>query len=410
MVIATSLSSVGDMGLFEFTSNDTQQEALYVSTGYLRNPFPETGVGSAVLYTGHMPNEVARISQWGSRIQSMAGGAVENIRIPALAIEGSLGTGKTHLLATMKRELERPNVATLHVNLTQKGASRLLLSRLLLDGLRVVGRELASTTATPLPLLDLLQSADDDLSCELLGKLSDLSLQILQPPVTRILKAEGEARLDLAITLGKWLVGAHTTPSQLSRLDLAGPIQGEGEPIVAFGDLMKISHSANWVRTWYILIDQLEELWRPGVVGPGSRAKFLTDVRDLVDLGMQGAPIATVLAWNTEVALDAGAELKESYRALWQRLDSPTSIPGLGPEDFLPFARAYLDAADKNPEMVQRGMGERRVAFRKRLEASVPSVRQLLAENKESQLQHGKTTARGVLSAWRTVSDALAQN
>jgi len=408
MATATFLSSVGNMRLFEFTSNDPVQESLYVSTGYLRNPFPETGVGSAVLYTGHMPNQVANITQWGSRIQSMAAGPLEHIRIPPLAIEGSLGTGKTHLLATMKRELERPNVATLHVNLTQKGASRLLLSRLLLDGLRVVGRDLAPTTLTAVPLLDLIQSTDKEGSSSLLDKLPDLDLQVLSRPIERILTAQGETRIDLAKTLGKWLVGAHTTPSQLSRLDLAGPIQGEGEPIVAIADLMKISHAANWVRTWYILIDQLEELWRPGVVGPASRAKFLTDVRDLVDLGLQGAPIATVLAWNTEVSLDAGAELKESYRALWQRLGEPTSIPGLSSGDVLPFARAYLDAAERNPEMVQVGEGNRRELFRKRLEASEPDVQERLAQNKEARLGHGRSTARGVLSAWRTTADALA--
>ena len=170
-----------------------------------------------------------------------------------------------------------------------------------------------------------------------------------------------------------------TTAAQRAKLGLYGVLEGEGQAIRAIGDLLRLARAANIVRVWFVMIDQLEELWREGVITPSRRARFLTDVRLLVDQALEGAPIAVLLAWNTTTNApqsdDTSEHMQRDYLALWQRLGDPVDLPLLRKSDICPFAEAYLkhvdvtkEASDQKKKKLYRRLDQQSAAVLKSLQ------------------------------------------
>ena len=371
--------------------------------GLQGNPFPPTGVDSGVLFTDHLTRELLEVQVWIDEVGRVTNCLPEDLAaVRPLAIFGSLGVGKTHLLNYLEQGLKQnPMTPTLRKGLADEGMSRLVLADLFLRYLPFSdegGEPGAGMIAR------LLATARDDAALRerMLGSLRDGS-----PVRVPFFAAVDSKEKDAGLWLSRWVRREYTTPSQRSKLGLAGVLQSEGEAVRAMTDLMRLAHAAGLVRAWFILIDQLEELWRPNVITPTRRARFLTDLRHMVDQSLEGAPIALLLAWNTTVERGARSappavreRMEHDYRALWQRLGRPLDLPFLSPRHVWPFAKQYLEAAGVSEDAPD----EKRALFFERMRQLGPMV-----ARQQADAGPGGLAPRKVLAAWREVASDVAQ-
>ena len=386
-----------------FQLGGTRADATpFARFGFSRNPFPEPGLDTGVYYTGHMQREIAEVNRWLQTVQNGQG------PVRPLAVRGALGVGKTHLLKAIQSGLaETSGLSVLRKNLSEESMTRLLLSSLLLQSLPSGDGEMPEgMEPSTLPLLDkVIAHGRATRHNEIRVALETLGVEsMLAAPVKLIIgREESRETAELRIWLARWIARAHTTPVQRNKLGLAGPLDGEGQAIRVATDLARLGRAAGEIKLWFVLIDQLEDLWREGVITPGRRARFLTDVRFLVDLALEGAPVAVLLAWNVAVAAREDL-LKREYLALWRRLGDPVDIPGLPAEDVWPFAQAYIVAAPTTPkktarpEFVERLRGEGK-----------DTVLDRLASDPLAALGMQRFASYRVLHHWREVAEDLAR-
>ncbi|HSN97248.1 MAG TPA: hypothetical protein VLS89_03085 [Candidatus Nanopelagicales bacterium] len=383
----------------------------FTVTGFAGNPFPEPGLDTGALYVAHMSEQVKALDAWVNDVEDAtdlkraASGPVRPI-----AVRGSIGVGKTHLLKTLERDLStRSLTAVIRKNLPDEGMDRLLLATLLLGSLPRGDEELdLPPVPSALPLLDriVVASRSSGRGRHLREVLFGLTGSPIAPPLLRVLDESDRAReAELRAWFARWLLRGHTTPIQRSKLGLAKPLEGEGQAIRAVADLMRAARATRQVQRWFVLIDQLEDLWRAGVISPGRRARFLTDLRSLVDLGLEGAPIAVLLAWNTEITTGED-KLETEYQALWRRLGDPLELPGIEVKDIWPFAKEYLDNAQRLPE---KGGQALRKQFREELEQSTGMVVNALREDSRARLGPQRFATYRVLHHWREAASMVAR-
>lgn len=370
--------------------------------GLQENPFPPTGVDSGVLYTEHMAKDLQDINVWiGDAIAATDPHRDKPGAVRPLAIFGSLGVGKTHLLSYLEQGLDRnPLTPTLRKGLADEGMTRLVLADLFLRYLPHTDEGGEPGTGLLRKLVDAARS-----NAEIQERMRR-SLRDGSPVRLPFFTAVDAHEPDAVVWLSRWLRREYTTPTQRSKLGLSGVLQSEGEAVRAVADLVRLAHAAGVVRAWFVFIDQLEELWRPNVITPTRRARFLTDLRHLVDESLEGAPIALLLAWNTTVEADrfSGSDvrgrLETDYRALLQRLGTPVDLPMLRKGDVWPFAARYLDAAG-----VRADASDGWKALFERLEA----VAEDIASERVADGAAG-LAPRKVLAAWRAKAHEIASS
>jgi hypothetical protein len=370
--------------------------------GLGENPFPPTGVDSGVLYYDHASEELGRIQSWINDVGAATAPQPDRpASIPPLAVFGSLGVGKTHLLSYLEQGLrQNPMTPALRKGLADEGMTRLVLADLLLRYLPHAdeGAEPGSG------LLDRLVEAASS-SSEASRRMRD-SLRDGSPVRQPFFAAVSSRDPDAVLWLSRWLRREYTSPGQRSRLGLSGVLQSEGEAIRAIADVMRLAHAAGVLQAWFVFIDQLEELWRPNVITPTRRARFLTDLRHLVDLALEGAPIALLLAWNTTVEDDRHSgppdvrqRMQMDYRALQQRLGDPVNLPMLRREDVWPFAERYLEAAGVR----EATDAPEKAEFYRLLKAAADDV-----TNERAREPGTGLAPRKVLAAWRARAQDIA--
>lgn len=370
------------------------------------NPFPASGIESGVLYTRHMKAEAHAVNQW---IQDVAeatklNSVVASQPVRPLAVSGSLGAGKTHLLRAMERGLQRnPKTPVLRRPLTEEGMTRLVLANLILRHVPFSDQE--STEGGDEPATQLLRRIVDEIRQpsskvsglrELLGGGSPL----LAP--MEVLRNSSQPETEI-LWLSRWMRREHTTPGQRAKIGLSGVLESEGQAIRAIADLLRLAHAAGIIQVWFVMIDQLEELWREGVITPSRRARFLTDVRLLVDQALEGAPIAVLLAWNTYASLaslsNIGMQIQNDYHALWQRLGEPVDLPMLKQGHIWPFAEEYLRDKDITATASET---------RKRLYDLLRRQKDSVLKTLQDQDGEGAFAPRQVLGAWRHAAERVA--
>jgi hypothetical protein len=368
------------------------------------NPFPAAGIDSGAFYKDHMVDELRRVNEWLREV----GNATSNpdpgkSAVRPLALFGSLGVGKTHLLRYLERGLDQ-NVKSpvLRKGLAEEGMTRIVLANLML-------RYLPTATAPEL---------DDEPGVELLRAIiqyaqtndggAERLLQVvaggspIQAPLHRLLRSKPSDDYDPVTWFSRWMRREYTTPTQRMKLNLSGGIESEGQALRAVADILRVARAAGLLQVWFLMIDQLEELWREGVVTPSRRARFLTDLRTFIDQALEGAPVAVLLAWNTtvtQVGTDVGLHISNDYQALWQRLGQPIDIPQLQRKDIWPFAEEYLRAAD-----VRSSSSAGRLSFYRLLKDQTNSVISELDEKSNSSAY----APRAVLDAWRRRAETTA--
>jgi hypothetical protein len=315
--------------------------AKWARLGLTSNPFPESGVLGDVIYSAHMPDLVNKITQW---LNDIAHKHVGEPRGP-FALEGTIGAGKTHLLSHMERALTESSTAgsitVVRENLVNAGGGRLLLSTLFGGNLKlgeIAEGVLKAPTSALKKAIDKLPSAS---------------------PLRPVMSSEVSAD-----TLALWLRGATLTRAQSHSIG-GRTLDAEGERLRAVIHLLRLAAQLNQLTLVVLLLDQLEDLERKAEVTPLRRARFLTDLRIFIDEGLEGAPIALCMAWNTE-----GAQFMRSinaqYPALASRLSTRVTVPALPQGHLVPFAQEYLNHAYKHKK--QRGL-----IFDARIAASLTS-------------------------------------
>ena len=95
----------------------------FAQFGLEANPFPASGIESGVLYTRHMKTEANAVNRWMREVADATNfnGVAASQPVRPLAISGSLGAGKTHLLRAMERGLQRNAKPVLRRPLTEEG-------------------------------------------------------------------------------------------------------------------------------------------------------------------------------------------------------------------------------------------------------------------------------------------------
>jgi hypothetical protein len=390
--------------------------------GLLGNPFPPSGVATDVDYDGHQPDQVREIISW---LNKSVDPTAE--QWSPLAISGSIGVGKTHVLRKMERACadyrESENLGSrLMVSsqtLVGAGMKTLLLSNLLLEALNQPlpsGNVQTNSAEMPLFAMAVEQMLSD--------KNAQIVLEVLPPsspihkPLTRIAAARTTNEASrLTALLSSWLARRNLTTGQLESLGLGGKLEGEGQAVRAFAHVCRFAQKAMGFRVWFLFIDQMEDLWRRDVTTALRRTRFLTDLRTLIDEALEGCPVAVTLAWNTEVLIagsrigeDVEERLQRDYLAMFSRISNVVHISTLPREHLLPFASAYVEhasamfradkTASKGKEPADAGK------FERLLEKEFSSIESRI-EDWGRRPNDGSVVARAWLDALRDWADNL---
>lgn len=316
-----------------------EDDLKWRSWGVRQNPFPESGVGHGVAYTAHLTEgQVEAINEWLDH-------ALDHTQKQwrPLALKGSIGVGKTHWLQSIEalvntfatdHGLEENIHISRHV-LTGAGMRPLSLGALLQEGLSRSGLITRC-------LINYHQSATD----------ADIgTASPLHTPLLKIKTASADEVHELIALFDSWLQRSRLPPAKLARLGIHERLEPEGQWIRAQAHICRLAAQVSAFQAWIVLIDQLEDLWRRDVTTPTRRARFLSDLRMLIDEAYEGAPIAVAMAWNTAAPGDSSTppdverQLSKDYQALFSRIhgDRVIEFPRLPIEHALPFARAYVD-------------------------------------------------------------------
>lgn len=382
----------------------------FAKFGYSQNPFPAAGLGLPRVpkYFAHMREQIGQLDEWLREVHQRTSFGRPSQPIQPLALWGTIGIGKSHLLRLIAEGLRPlPGYSVLQISLTEEGMTRLKLADLLLRGLPGLLGDKQDPQSGPrhdLPLLSAIikhvRRYTDRTAREIflrqVGQSSPLYV-----PLSNVCETPAAQLSEQTAWLANWLLRGAVSPTQRTKLGVSGPLEGEGAAIRATADLVRLGHATGTLQVWFILIDQLEDLWRATAISPGRRARFLTDLRLLIDQGLEGSPVALLLAGNsTTMGGDPHRDpLFEEYAALWRRMGNPVQLPGLRAEDIWPFAAKYLDEADSLCAL--EGRETRRSELRRLLEQQgTPVVLERLRRDALASL-NGRFATYRVLAEWK---------
>ena len=334
----------------------TEEASSWRRYGLQENPFPRSGVATNVDYDDHQQSQIQDVNSWLTRTV-----AAQTKQWSPLAISGSIGVGKTHVLRRMERAIrdfrdaahaDEP-VMVSYLPLTASGMKSLQLSNLLLE---TIAQQLPGDSRPSVPGEVPLLTAIAKAIRARKGASALKSLPTPSPlsrPLESIIEASSSDEATRLTSLtASWLMRRNLGRSDQEAIGVAGRLEAEGQAVRAFSHLCKIAHQLGRLRVWVLLVDQFEDLWRRDVTTALRRTRFLTDLRTLVDESLEGAPVAVTLAWNTEMVIggarvdeDVETKLKQDYVALFTRIRDVIRIPLLPLDHALPFANAYIDSA-----------------------------------------------------------------
>src|SRR5258708_214831 len=217
--------------------------------GLLGNPFPPSGVATEVDYDQHQPEQVQEIVSWLNK------GVDPSARQwSPLAISGSIGVGKTHVIRKMERACadyrDSENLGSRLMissqTLVGAGMRTLLLSNLLLEALnQPLPSGNVQTNSAKMPLLavaveQMLSDKNTGIVLEGLPASSPI-----HKPLTRIAAARTTNEASrLTTLLSSWLARRNLTSGQLDSLGLGGKLEGEGQAVRAFAHVCRFAQKA----------------------------------------------------------------------------------------------------------------------------------------------------------------------
>ncbi len=272
-----------------------ESEHAYERLGYPRNPFrasaDEQNSTFGPFYTGHIQAQVDDIKQW---IQDVHTGRSRT----ALSIVGNIGAGKTRILQYLRRSLlsspPKEKIACELVLLSETGYSRASVGGILITALERMA--LHFSEALPdgvLPVVWGIVTSNTPVP-DAHGTLA-AALQRAQ-------KLHGDKRKEHSRLISRWLQRSPLAAAEAKLVGLHRKLDWEGELIGVVAELIRIAADVNVLRTFFLFVDQLEDLFRP-TFSELRRSRILTDLRGLVDeIDNKGTPIGLVLAWSPDIS------------------------------------------------------------------------------------------------------------
>lgn len=330
-----------------FGASETEQaHNPYRVLGYPRNPFRapagDLQEGNIPLYEGHIRDQLQQIDHWLGDVYQ------RQVRDP-LSVVGGIGTGKTHLLRLMRQRLDatgpQQRVAADLLMLGDAGYSRASIGQLLVLALERLRLPWVRSVEGVFPLIwGIVSQEHFPAPPPFPGRLT--------PVLQRIHEAAPSDKQRRAQLVTSWLQHAQLSDAEARLIGLPRRIDWEGELVPVVAELFTLGRAAGVLDTFFLLIDQIEELFRP-VFSELRRSRLLTDLRGLVDYIDSGAPIGLVLAWTPDfhhpVPLERPGEVEQAFRqkyeALFGRLQRRRlNLPLLASEHAEPFARRWIDS------------------------------------------------------------------
>ncbi len=379
--------------------------ARWHALGLRKNPFPASGLTSEVEYD--RPSVSESVNSW---LAEVVNSSTTSFR--PLVVFGDVGVGKTHILHRVQRVVSEYSAYSRRnggagwgvqlVALPEMSQGRLELSRLLLTVIQGTNG-IGLSPSLPVPIVGaiatgLLAKHDPYEGLNVLPSGSHLAAAMRQ-----VIAADGLTRSKILDIIGRWLLRNTPTPPQRSLAALSGALTGEGDAIQAYTDVVRLAHATGLIQGQLFLLDQIEDLWRRQAVTAMRRARFLTDLRSLIDQCLTGAPIAVVLAWNTNPAGDSrptNSLLETDYVALWTRLKTRVEITPLHVHEIRPFAEAYIRHEEQLYIAERVGAGPTTASLLARLTAEVIETISLAAAQAQP-TGRGRVVQRHVLDALR---------
>lgn len=331
--------------MFDIFGVDDSRETRspYHRIGLPFNPFRETASDpkddSGPFYTSHIEEQLQDIQKWIRAVHT------QEERQP-LSLTGNIGAGKTRILTHLQRRLSRmpaeQKIFAEIIALSDTGFTRPSVGGLLLTALERL--PLPSAENVPQGVIPLVWAV-------IISENFSIDGHSLVPSALGLIhQATGKERTYRAQIFTRWLQRDNLSASEARALGLYRKIDWEGELLRYLAELLRISRDAGVVKTCFIFIDQLEDLFRP-TFSELRRSRLLTDLRGLIDEIDAGTPIGLILSWTPDFSTTSSSmhlvesQFKSKYEALFSRMERRrVNLPLLRETDGIPFATKWIDA------------------------------------------------------------------
>lgn len=328
---------------------------VYNDLGYPRNPFRESGGALAnevgPFYTKHITNQLSQIQDW---VREIYLGQTTD----CLALVGNIGAGKTRILRFLNQSLanfpQAQQVVSDLVLLSDTGYTRASVGGMLIAALERM--QMAWVQPIPEGVLPVVWAI------VMSNRFPQSVDGLLGHALERAVRATRTERDELAQLISKWLQRTPLTAAQANKTGLQRRIDWEGELVRIIAELLKLADGAGALRRSFMLVDQLEDLFRPAF-SELRRSRMLTDLRGLVDEVARGCPMGVLLAWTPDFSsgsapfrpsIGVEALFQREYAALYSRMSKRRiNLPLLKLVDAQPFAQTWIDALKQERGFVE---------------------------------------------------------
>ena len=317
-------------------SSSTTKEDRYHRCGLPQNPFKTQNDNQGPIFPEHIKDQLREITEW------LRDNETNNTPTP-LTIQGSIGTGKSRILRYIESHLQSwpstDKTFVVYTSLTSQGHAKASIGGLLLAGiedLTISGPGISDRKwPDAIPFVSAIATASKEIE----------PFDAFSRALVRAQRAKGKAQVKLVQHISTWLRRQPLTPARMREAGLSRTLDWEGQLLPVLDTLLRCARSVGVLSHLYVLLDQLEDLFRKTFT-PLRRSRLLTDLRALVDLIDQGAPIGLMLA----ITPDDYTSLGSKYSALASRLDRrKILLPALEQRHAAPFAQCWIDTLEGKP-------------------------------------------------------------
>ncbi len=316
----------------------------YDLIGLHTNPFRPTeyekDTNSSPFYTSHIEQQLQQINTWVKGVYDMTD-------TQSIALVGNIGVGKTRLLKEFESNLNQlpseMKIVCSYITLQEGGVSRLTLGEILIKILERMS----------IPFIEKPRETVFDLLWGIVVSEREIPSNSSLAKALRIAQKSDneETKIRIAETITRWLQRSSLSNAQMKETGLWRRVDWEGELVAYFAELIFIARTVEVVKGYYLFLDQLEDVFTSAVTDL-RRARFLADIRGLVDKIDQGQPMGFILSWTNDLnaSLQQTFQLPDridtrfhaDYAALYTRMErKKITLPLLKEEDRFNFAQEW---------------------------------------------------------------------
>lgn len=310
----------------------------YLKLGFGLNPFRSTDEdvrsGQVPFFEEYVDSQLRQISQWVDDVH------LQGQREP-FSLVGNIGVGKTALIGRLLNGLQSQRDERIVVDrliLSDAGYARLSVGGWLVTALERLDLPWLAPNPNPslevIPLLTHLSQAPGLPSS---GRMGRVLSHIASQPIDK--------RTALLANISTWIKRGRLSDAQARALGVRPRLDWEGELIPIIGELLTLAAAAGLLRTFFLFVDQLEDLFTKALT-PVRRSRVLTDLRGLIDVIEAGAPIGLFLSW----APSLDSEIRTQYPAVYSRLSRRrVELPLLQLQHAGAFATTWMEGQKNKP-------------------------------------------------------------